>query len=42
VGHLTRVGDMRNAYKILVENTEGKMPLRRTRQRWEGNIRWDL
>jgi hypothetical protein len=32
----------RNAYKILVGNSEGKGPLRRPRHRWEDNIRMDL
>jgi hypothetical protein len=35
-------GDMRNGYKILVGEPEGKRPLRRPRHRWEGNIRMDL
>jgi hypothetical protein len=33
---------MRNAYKILVGKPEGKRPYRRTRCRWEDNIRIDL
>jgi hypothetical protein len=34
VGHVTHMGEMRNAYKILVGKPEGKRPLRRLRQRW--------
>jgi hypothetical protein len=30
---------MRTAYIILVGRSEGKRPLRRTRRRWEYNIR---
>jgi hypothetical protein len=33
---------MINAYKILVEKPEGKRSLRRSRRRWEDNIRMDL
>jgi hypothetical protein len=35
------MGETRNAYKILVENLEGKIPLRRPRYRWDlWEIRW--
>jgi hypothetical protein len=37
-----RIGEIRNAYNILVGKTEGKRPLGRPRRRWEGNIRMDL
>jgi len=40
--HLAHMGEMRNAYKILVEKPEGKRPLRRPRCRWEDCIRLDL
>jgi hypothetical protein len=33
---------MRNAYKVLVGNSEGKRPLGRTRRRWEDSIKMDL
>jgi hypothetical protein len=36
------MGEMRNAYSIFVGETEGKRPLGRHRQRWEGNIRMNL
>jgi hypothetical protein len=37
-GHVARMRETRNAYKILV----GKRPLGRHRRRWEDNIRMDL
>jgi hypothetical protein len=36
------MGEMRNAYKILVGNPEGKRPLGKSRRRWRDNIRMDL
>jgi hypothetical protein len=33
---------MRNAYKILVEKSEGRRPLGRPGHRWKCNIRIDL
>jgi hypothetical protein len=41
-GHVTRMGEKRNAYRILVGNPEGKRPLGRPRRRWVDNIRIDL
>jgi hypothetical protein len=41
-GHVARVGEKRNAYRILVGNPEGKRPLGRPRRRWEDNIKMDL
>jgi hypothetical protein len=35
-------GEKRNAYRILVENPEGKRPLGRPRRRWVDNIKMDL
>jgi hypothetical protein len=35
-------GEKRNAYRILVGNSEGKRPLGRPRRRWVDNIRIDL
>jgi hypothetical protein len=42
VGHVARMGEKRNAYRILVGKPEGKRPLGRPRRRWEDNIRMDL
>jgi hypothetical protein len=36
------MGEMRNAYKILVGKPEGKRPLGKTRHRQEDNIRIDI
>jgi hypothetical protein len=41
-GHVSRMGEMTNAYNILVGKREGKRPLGRHRHRWEDNIRIDL
>jgi hypothetical protein len=41
-GHVARIGEKRNAYRLLVEKPEGKRPLRRPRHRWVDNIRMDL
>jgi PAS domain-containing protein len=37
-GHVARMGEKRNAYRILVEKPEGKRPLGRPRRRWVDNI----
>jgi hypothetical protein len=42
VGHVARMGEKRNAYRLLVGNPEGKRPLGRPRRRWVDNIRMDL
>jgi hypothetical protein len=36
------MGEMGNAYRILVRKPEGKRPLRKSRYRWEDNITTDL
>jgi hypothetical protein len=36
------MGELRNAYKILVGKPEGKRPLGRNKRRWEDNIKMDL
>jgi hypothetical protein len=36
------MGDMRNAYNILVGKPEGERPLGRPSRRWEDNPRMDL
>jgi hypothetical protein len=41
-GHVARMGEKRNAYRLLVEKPEGKRPLGRTIRRWVDNIRMDL
>ncbi|KAJ4425862.1 hypothetical protein ANN_27488 [Periplaneta americana] len=41
-GHVSRMGESRNAYRMLVGRPEGKRPLGRPRQRWEDNIKMDL
>jgi transcription termination factor 2 len=41
-GHVTRVGEGRGVYKILVVRLEGKRPLGRPRRRWKDNIKMDL
>ncbi|KAJ4435487.1 hypothetical protein ANN_18103 [Periplaneta americana] len=42
VGHVARMGESRNAYRVLVGRPEGKRPLGRPRRRWEDNIKIDL
>jgi hypothetical protein len=41
-GHVARMGEKRNAYRILVGKPEGKRPLGRPRHRWLDNIKMDL
>jgi hypothetical protein len=41
-GHVARMGEKRNAYRLLVGKPEGRRPLRRPRRRWLNNIRMDL
>jgi hypothetical protein len=41
-GHVARMGEKRNAYRILVGTPEGKRPLGRPRRRWVDNIKIDL
>jgi hypothetical protein len=40
-GHVARMGEKRNAYRILVGKLEGKRPLGRPGCRWEDNIKMD-
>jgi hypothetical protein len=42
VGYAARMGEMRNAFKLLVGKYEGKRPLRKPTRRWENKIRMDL
>jgi hypothetical protein len=41
-GHVARMGEKRNAYRIFVGKPEGTRPLGRPRCRWKDNIRMDL
>ena len=41
-GHVARVEQSRNAYRVLVGKPESKRPLGRQRCRWEDNIKMDL
>jgi hypothetical protein len=41
-GHVARIGEKRNAYRLLVGKPEGRRPLGRPRRRWLNNIRMDL
>ncbi|KAJ4443290.1 hypothetical protein ANN_04958 [Periplaneta americana] len=41
-GHVARMGESRNAYRVLVGRPERKRPLGRPRRRWEDNIKMDL
>jgi hypothetical protein len=41
-GHVARMGEGRNVYRVLVGKPEGKRPLGRPRRRWENGIKMDL
>jgi hypothetical protein len=41
-GHVARMGEKRNAYRLFVGNPEGKRPLGRLRRSWVDNITMDL
>jgi hypothetical protein len=41
-GHVLCMGEVKNAYKILVGKSEGERPLRRLRHSWEDNIKMDI
>ena len=40
-GHVARMDESRNAFKILIGKSTGKIPLGRPRRRWEDNIGMD-
>jgi hypothetical protein len=40
--HVSRMGEGRGAYRILLGRPEGRRPLGRPRHRWEDNIKMDL
>jgi hypothetical protein len=42
VGHVARMGNKRNGYRLLVGMPKGKRTLGRPRRRWVDNIRIDL
>ena len=41
-GHVTRMGEEKGVYRVLLEKPEGRRPLERPRRRWVDNIRMDL
>jgi hypothetical protein len=41
-GHVARMGEKMNVYRLLVGKPEGKRPLGRPRRRWIDNIKIDL
>jgi hypothetical protein len=41
-GHVARMGEEKNVYRVLKGKPEGKRPLGRPRRRWEDGIRIDL
>jgi hypothetical protein len=41
-GHVARMGEKTNMYRLLVGKLEGKRPLGRPRRRWIDNIKMDL
>jgi hypothetical protein len=41
-GYVARMGEKRNAYRLLVGKPEGRRPLERPRRRWLDNIKIDL
>ena len=41
-GHEARIAEKRGVYRVLVEKSEGKRPLRRPRRRWKNTIKIDF
>jgi hypothetical protein len=41
-GHVARMGEKRNACRLLMAKPEGERPLGRPRRRWVDNIKLDL
>jgi hypothetical protein len=41
-GHVARIGEKRDAYRILMRKPEGKRPIGGPRRRWEDNIKMEL
>jgi len=42
VGHVARMGESRGVYRDSKRKPEHKIPLRRPRRKWEGNINTDF
>jgi hypothetical protein len=42
VGYVARIGERRDAYRVLVGKPEGRKPLERPRLTWDYNIKIDL
>jgi hypothetical protein len=42
VGHVSRIGERRGVYRVLVGKPWGKRSFGRPRHRWEDNIKMDL
>jgi hypothetical protein len=42
VGHVARMGEGRDVFRVLVGKSEGKRPLRRPRRRWEDGLKMDV
>jgi hypothetical protein len=41
-GHVARMGEKRNAYRVMTRKPKKKRPLGRPRRRWVDNIKMDL
>jgi hypothetical protein len=41
-GHVARMGEKQDAYRILVGNPKGNRPVGRPRRRWVDNIKMDV
>jgi hypothetical protein len=41
-GHVARMGERRNLYRVLVGKPEGKRTLERPTRRWEDGVKMDL
>ena len=42
VGHVARIGDRKDAYRVLMGSPERRRPLGKPKLRWEDNIKMDL
>ena len=40
-GHVARIGESRDAYRVLIGKPEGRRPLGSPRRRWKDNIKMD-